>query len=151
MISRFEQFCSSISCLHRYIQKIERVEMEKFGLKGPHVQCMLALSGNPEGLTSAQLCVLCDRDKAAISRTVAELEREEMVERVTNNGNRYRAILKLTDRGRAASAQVNERVKLAVEKAGEGLSDEQRSVLYSSLELIAENLQEISFSGLEEA
>ena len=35
MISRFELFVSSVSSIYRYIQKIERVEMEKYGLKGP--------------------------------------------------------------------------------------------------------------------
>lgn len=151
MVSRFEQLSFAVSRIYHDIQKIERVEMEKFGLKGPHVQCMLALNRNKGGLTSSQLCTLCDRDKAAISRTVAELEKEGMVSRLTNNGNRYRALLKLTERGFAAASQVNERVKVAVEKAGEGLTDDQRSVLYYALSLIAGNLQTICTEGLAEA
>lgn len=151
MVSRFEQLSFAVSRIYHDIQKIERVEMEKFGLKGPHVQCMLALNRNPEGLTSSQLCTLCDRDKAAISRTVAELEKEGMISRLTNNGNRYRALLKLTERGFTAASQVNERVKVAVEKAGEGLTDDQRSVLYYALSLIAGNLQTICTEGLAEA
>ena len=148
MLSRFEHFSSSISCIYRYIQKIERIEMEKFGLKGPHVQCLLAMDRHPEGITAAQLCTVCDKDKAAISRTVAELEQEGMVLRETPNGSRYRALLRLSQRGIAAAAQLNDRVVLAVEKAGEGLSDEQRAVFYSVLELIAGNLQNICAEGL---
>lgn len=148
MLSRFEHFSSSISCIYRYIQKIERIEMEKFGLKGPHVQCLLAMDRHPEGITAAQLCAVCDKDKAAISRTVAELEQEGMVLRETPNGSRYRALLRLSQRGIAAAAQLNDRVVLAVEKAGEGLSDEQRAVFYSVLELIAGNLQNICAEGL---
>lgn len=148
MLSRFEHFSSSISCIYRYIQKIERIEMEKFGLKGPHVQCLLAMDRHPEGITAAQLCAVCDKDKAAISRTVAELEQEGMVLRETSNGSRYRALLRLSQRGIAAAAQLNDRVVLAVEKAGEGLSDEQRAVFYSVLELIAGNLQNICAEGL---
>ena len=30
MISRFEHFSASISCISRYIQRIERMEMEKY-------------------------------------------------------------------------------------------------------------------------
>lgn len=150
MLDRFEQFSSAVSCIHRYIQKIERVEMEKFGLKGPHVQCLLALQRSGTGLTSSQLCALCDKDKAAVSRTVAELEQAGMVSRATHNGNRYRAVLKLTERGREAASQVNERVRIAVEKAGEGLSDEHRTVFYYVLSLIAGNLQGICQDGLEE-
>ena len=150
MISRFEQFSSAVFCINRCIQKIERVEMEKYGLKGPHAQCLLAMSRYPEGITSSQLRTICDKDKAAISRTVAELEKEGMVVRETNNGNRYRAMLKLTQQGEEAAHHVAERARVAVEKAGEGMTDEQRVVFYSVLGLIAGNLQTICSEGLEE-
>lgn len=149
MVSRFEQFSGAVSCIYRCIQKIERVEMAKYGLKGPHAQCLLAMGHHPEGLTSSELCTLCDKDKAAISRTVAELEREGLVIRNTKGSNRYRALLKLTQQGETAAAQVEERAKLAVEKAGEGMTDQQRAVFYEVLGLIAGHLQEICEDGLE--
>lgn len=149
MVSRFEQFSGAVSCIYRCIQKIERVEMAKYGLKGPHAQCLLAMGHHPEGLTSSELCTLCDKDKAAISRTVAELEREGLVVRNTKGSNRYRALLKLTQQGETAAAQVEERAKLAVEKAGEGMTDQQRAVFYEVLGLIAGHLQEICEDGLE--
>lgn len=149
MVSRFEQFSGAVSCIYRCIQKIERVEMAKYGLKGPHAQCLLAMGHHPEGLTSSELCTLCDKDKAAISRTVAELEREGLVLRNTKGSNRYRALLKLTQQGETAAAQVEERAKLAVEKAGEGMTDQQRAVFYEVLGLIAGHLQEICEDGLE--
>ena len=150
MVSRFEQFTTAIFSINRCVQKIERVEMAKFGLKGPHAQCLLAMSRYPEGITSSQLREVCDKDKAAISRTVADLEQKGMVERQTNNGNRYRAMLVLTPQGRVAASQVQERARFAVEKAGEGMSDEQRAVLYQALSLIAGHLQSICATGLEE-
>lgn len=150
MISRFEQFSSAIAKIYHDIQKIERVEMEKIGLKGPHVQCMLALIRSPEGMTSSQLCAACEKDKAAISRTISELEQEGLLDRDVQDGNRYRALLKLTERGRIAAAQISERVLLAVEKAGEGLTDAQRAIFYSVLNVIATNLQNISADGLAE-
>ena len=73
MIERFERFALSISSLYRYMQKIERMEMEKYNLKGPHAQSLITMLRYPEGVTSAQLCELCDKDKASVSRTVAEL------------------------------------------------------------------------------
>ena len=150
MVSRFEQFSSAVFCINRCIQKIERVEMAKFGLKGPHAQCLLAMSRYPEGITSSQLRTVCDKDKAAISRTVAELENEGMVVRQTNNGNRYRAMLKLTPQGEAAANHVAARARFAVEKAGGEMNDIQRSAMYSALGLIARNLQSICDEGLEE-
>ena len=150
MISRFEQFSLSVSCIYRYIQKLERVEMAKYGLKGPHAQCLLAMSRYAEGITASELCAICDKDKAAISRTVAELEREGMVERNAKNGSMYRAVLKLTPQGEEAARRVDARAQFAVEKAGECLTDKERAVMYKALELIAGNLQTICAEGLEE-
>ncbi|MBQ9147945.1 MAG: winged helix-turn-helix transcriptional regulator [Oscillospiraceae bacterium] len=151
MVSRFEQFCSSVACIYRNIQKIERIEMAKYGLKGPHAQVLLAMSRHPDGVTSGELVKLCDKDKAAISRTVAELEREGMVTRAGKNGNLYRAVLTLTDRGRDAAGHVAERAKCAVEAAGNGLTDEQRKTFYAALDLIASHLQTIGEEGLSDS
>ena len=74
MIDRFEQFSSSIAAIYKCIQKIERDQMARYGLKGPHVQCLVIMSRFPEGVTAAELCELCEKDKAAISRAVSELE-----------------------------------------------------------------------------
>ena len=150
MISKYELFSSSVSCLYRDIQKIERNEMEKFGLKGPHAQCLLALSRYPEGITAAKLCEICEKDKAAISRSVAELEERGLLKRIERNGLRYRAVLKLTEEGKNAAGVVNEKARQAVEQAGEGLNDAQREVFYKVLAQIAENLHAICKDGLKE-
>ena len=150
MLRRFEQFCTSAFSIYRSILKIERMEMEKFGLKGPHAQCLLNMARHPEGVTAAQLCTLCDKDKAAISRTVAELETAGMLVRHCNGSNRYRAQLVLTQMGLEAAAQVAERAKFAVEQAGSGLTDDQRAVFYHALGLIADNLQNICDDGLRD-
>lgn len=149
MITKYELFSSSVASLSRDIQSIERTEMAKFGLKGPHAQCLLAMLRHPEGVTSAQLCELCDKDKAAISRTVSELEEAQMIRRETRNGNRYRAALILTAQGRAAADAVSRRAKVAVEAAGEGLNDAQREVFYQVLAIIADNLHAICKNGLK--
>lgn len=148
MLRRFEQFCNSTFSIYRSVLKIERTEMEKFGLKGPHAQCLLAMARYPDGITAARLCTHCDKDKAAISRTVAELEAAEMLTRQSSGKNHYRALLKLTDKGFEAASRVAERAKCAVERAGSGLTDEQRAVFYYAMGLIADNLQNICEAGL---
>ena len=148
MIGRYELLSSSISSMYHDIQKIERVEMAKFGLKGPHAQCILALNRYPEGLTVSQLCDICDKDKAAISRTVSELEDAGMILRSPRNGTRYRAPLTLTEQGITAAQAVSERAHLAVEQAGLGLDNSQRQIFYQVLTLIAGNLHAICKDGL---
>lgn len=150
MVSRFEQFSSAISSIHRSIQKIERMEMAKYGLKGPHVQCLLTLKRYPEGVTASKLCQLCDKDKAAISRILAELEAAGMVSRTDPGGKRYRSQLTLTEKGLEAAAAVNRRAKMAVAQASEGYDAEQQRVFTSVLALLAGNLQTICQEGLKE-
>jgi len=145
MLGRYEVLSSAISSMYHDIQKIERVEMAKFGLKGPHAQCLLALHRHPEGLASVELCDICDKDKAAISRILAELQDAGMVSR---EGNRYRAKLTLTEKGDAAAEAVSRRALVAVEMAGVGLQEEQRQVFYQVLNLISRNLHTICKDGL---
>ena len=81
MISRFEQFLYIISKIHRQIQKIERAEMVKQGYKGAFAQYLATLRRYEEGLTSSELCEICDKDKAAVSRIIAEMEEKGLIER----------------------------------------------------------------------
>lgn len=148
MLNRFEQFTAAISAIHRDVQKIERDEMEKFGLKGAYAQYLLAMNRYPNGIIASALCEICDKDKAAVSRMLSEMERKGLVTRESNGGNQYRALLKLTDKGKEAAQFVQERATIAVELAGTGLTNQNRMILYASLELIASNLQIIRNNGI---
>ena len=148
MESRYELLSSSISCMYHDIQKIERVEMGKYGLKGPHAQCLLAMKKHPEGITAARLCEVCEKDKAAVSRILAELAEAGMILRENRNGSRYRASLLLTQRGQAAADAVVEKARLAVERAGTGFGEEEREIFYRVLSIIAGNLHRLCREGL---
>lgn len=149
MIERFAHFCTSIASIQRSILKIERVEMAKYGLKGPHANCLVAMDRYPDGITAAQLCEICDKDKAAISRTVSELEEAGMVTRQDPDGKRYRSLLRLSEKGKKIADSLNERILLAVTKASEGYDREKQQIFIRVLNLIAGNLQTICRDGLE--
>lgn len=148
MESRYELISASISSMYHDIQKLERIEMGKYGLKGPHAQCLLAMKKHPEGVTASRLCEICDKDKAAVSRILEELEEADMVHRENRNGSRYRANLTLTAQGMAAAQAVVEKARLAVERAGIGFGEQDRDVFYRVLAIIAGNLHEICKVGL---
>lgn len=148
MLDRFERFTSFISSLNRFVQKIERDEMEKFGLKGAFAQYLLAMDRYPEGITAAMLCEVCDRDKAAVSRILTELEQKGMVCRADPGDRPYRAKMTLTPAGKQAAAFVRRRATLAVDLVGKGLTDEHREVLYETLHLISTNIETICQTGL---
>ncbi len=147
MIDRFEQFSFSISTIYKYLQKLEKIGMEKYNLKGSHTQCVITMLKYPDGISATELCTLCGKDKASISRSLSELEDLGHIERVSKTGNLYQAKIRLTSSGIKAAEQVSETVMRVVEKAGEGLSDDVRKLFYSSLDLIAENLKSIYLAG----
>lgn len=150
MENRYELISASISSMYHDIQKIERIEMAQYGLKGPHAQCLLAMKKHPQGITAARLCEICEKDKAAVSRTLAELEEAGMVLRENRNGSRYRASLTLTEQGVAAADTVVEKARLAVEVAGIGFDEKEREVFYRVLAIIAGNLHKLCREGLKE-
>lgn len=146
MLQRFEAFTAAISGIYRDIQKIERDEMEKYGLKGAYAQYLLALSHCPEGLSAAELCEVCDKDKAAVSRVLSELEKKGLLR---CREGQYRARLTLSDEGMRAAEYVKERACLAVDAAGRGLSEKERSGMYLALDTVASNLKTLCREGLD--
>lgn len=141
MKDRFEQFVSGITLCYKHIQRIKSMEMTEFGLKGTQVMCVFYLKRNPAGLTAAQLVSLCQEDKAAVSRTLAELTEGGYVESVDST-KRYRAPMKLSEKGRALGEKVDVLVSQWVEAGGEGLTEDERAAFYHALEIISRNLRE---------
>lgn len=146
MVDRFRLFSASIAAIHRDVQKIEREEMEKYGLKGAFAQYLVILIQYPEGIPAARLTELSGNDKAAVSRAVAEMTEKGLL--CKHGEQAYRAPLVLTEEGRRAAEFVCRRAEEAVAQAGGGLSTETRAVFYEALGQIAERLQTISKTGL---
>lgn len=146
MVSRYEQFAALISGIERGIQKIERDEMEKLGYKGAYAQYLAAMKRYPEGLTAAQLCEICDRDKAAVSRVVGELEAKGLI--IKESGASYRVLLILSEEGRRLAEFVCRKAQAAVDAGGYGLTEEERLIYFAALERIAKNLEMIGRNGI---
>ena len=139
MLRRFEDFVTGIAVCHKYIQRIKTVEMTEFGLKGTHVMCVYFLNRHPEGLTAAQICQLCGEDKAAISRTLAILQEKKLI---SVGEKKYRARLSLTEEGQKLACRIDQLIEGWVDCGGDGLTDEERAMFYSTLDKISSNLQE---------
>lgn len=142
MLNRFEVFSGTIMELNRYVQKIKDLEMGKLGLKGGHTMCLVYLGQYEEGLTSTQLTNLCKEDKAAISRSLKELVRQGLVTcRQPERGRSYRTPYFLTEKGKELVQKINSCVENALFYGGNGLSEEQRTEFYNTMELIRANLE----------
>lgn len=147
MIERFDIFTTTITQIYKSLQRIKNREMTEVNLKGTHVMCIFKLNRNPEGMTLTALSAACEEDKAAMSRTVAELTRLGYVK--TAAINRYRAPVMLTDKGMEIAAKVDEMVIEAVNAGGNGLTEDERRTFYKALTLISDNLKNYLKEGAE--
>ncbi len=148
MIGRFATFTLAISEISRYWNKIAAEEMKAYDLKGAHAVYLVALHRNTDGVTATNLCEICNKDKAEISRAVSLMQKRGLVKKENVTTNTYRAKISLTEEGMRAASQVRERVIVAVEAAGMGLTEEMRDTFYESLTRISANLKRISKEGL---
>ncbi len=141
MIQRFEEFVGLISNIHKDIQKIKQDRMRQFGLSGNHVMCLFYLDKHQEGLTGAQLCQLMSVNKAAVSRTLAELlEKDYIFYANQEDGKKYRAVAKLTAKGLEVTKQIDGIICEVVNEIGKDLEEEERRMMYHSLEAVSRNL-----------
>lgn len=140
-MDRFEAFTGSILELNRYLQKLKEIEMKPYGLKANHVMCLYYLGRNPDGLTATELTEVCKEDKAAISRSLAQLLEKGLVTgNFPEHKRSYRTKLFLTDAGREMVMTIDRRIDAALTSGSEGLTQEQREAFYAALEIIIRNL-----------
>ncbi len=148
MIDRFETFSYAIAEISRCWHRIATEEMKKHDLKGPYAVFFTALYRHREGLTAAELCTVCAKDKAEVSRAIAQLEERGLMCKEHVNQNRYRAKIKLTESGITLAEEINNQARRAVEYGGNGLTEEERQVFYKALNVISENLKTLDENGL---
>ena len=143
MTERFEKFSFAISELYHYLHKITHTEMEEYGLKGPHAIYFFVLARHKEGMTCSELSEASFRDKADVSRAMTLFEKKGLVKKEGGTQNSYRAKILLTEEGMEAAKKLHKRAKVVVGAVGAGLTEENRTILYDSLELLASNMREI--------
>lgn len=142
MEERFKLFTVLMTKTRRSIQRIKTEEMAEYNLKSPHVSCLYYLYkyGN---MTATELCEICDEDKAAISRSIVQLENEGYVNYPDGSKKRYRANMQLTEKGRIIAESLARKIDTVLDEAGKGLTEEDRVIFYRSLAIISNNLENI--------
>ena len=144
MEKRFEIFTTQIAKINRAIKKIKSEEMKEYNLKTPHVSCLHYLFKQNRPLTAKELCDACDEDKAAISRTIEFLEKNEYVVCDSNKEKRYKTPISLTEKGKKIGEVISSKIDYIIGIASTGLTEEDRTVFYKGLMLISSNLQNIT-------
>lgn len=148
MLERFDRFTHNIYEIQRCWNKLASEEMDIYGLKGSYHIYLIVMHRFPDGVTASQLGVLCGRDKADVSRTVAVMESKGLIKKVSGSGNLYRAKLILTEQGAELTEIIVKKAQIAETISGCGIDDEQREIFYSVLERIANNIRELCKTGI---
>ena len=141
--SRFEDFVGIISALSKEIQRIKNAEARRLGFRGADVMCLYYLVKYPDGLTAAELARMVDVSRAAVSRTVAHLAEDGFVEvgGSDDDASRYRAPIRLTEKGYEAARPLDDIIHRVLDEAGGELALRQRMHMYDSLNHILEKLR----------
>lgn len=142
MKERFKAFTVLIAKINRNIRRIKTEVMSEYNLKCPHVSCLYYLySEGP--LTAKKLCEVCDEDKGAISRSVDFLINEGYIDNDVSDGKKYKNPLRLTEKGKIVGGVIANKIDEVLSVASDGVTAEDRAVMYKSLACISENLQKI--------
>lgn len=143
MKERFESFAALINKISRGIKRVKKQELSDHNLRGAHVSCLYYLySADP--LTSSDLCLRCEEDKATVSRTLDYLEKNGYVVRVAKETKQYKKLLTLTEKGIEAGKRIADKVNAVFDRMSECLSEEERRVLFYSLDKISTKLEAIT-------
>ncbi len=146
MHKRFETFTVLINRISRNIRKIKNQEMAEYHLRSVHVSCLYYLyTGN--GSTATDLCECCEEDKATISRALDYLETNGYLTRKSKSTKRYKSLLFLTEQGKKVGKEIADKIATVLDITSIGLTEEERRILYHSLSVVSENLEQISKMG----
>lgn len=142
MEERFQAFTVLVANLNRCIYKIKTEEMAEYNLKSSHVSCIYYIY-RYGSLTPTELCDLCGEDKANISRALKYLEENRylVVEKETNK--KYQRPIMLTESGNKIGKHLTEKINDILSLASEGLSEEDRNIMYYGLSLINDRLNKV--------
>lgn len=143
MNNRYSLFTNLIKNIFNNVQKIRSKEMEKLGLKGSSIQCIFYLYEDDRGKTPQDLCILCNEDKAAISRTLQYLTNLNLISTKKEDNKIYKNLIILTEEGRKIGKIIEEKIDNIWEQGSQNLKQNEIEDFYKTLSKINENVNTI--------
>ena len=142
MQQRYETFTLLNAQISRCVRRIKAEEMADLSLKSAHTSCLYYLYRNGS-LTLKELCEVCEEDKANVSRSMEYLEENGYL-CIENSGKQtYKRHFSLSEKGMAVAEKLGEKIRYVLDTVSEGVSEEERAVMYATLAKISANLQRI--------
>ena len=144
---RFHQFVHLIDGVHKSVNKIKLSIAPTLGVKSVHIFWLYELLSHPAGLTAATLAARSCIDRSLISREVEELRERGYVEVTGGGGEKrknYNSRIRLTEQGRVLAKTITTYALAAQSAADAGISEEELTAFYATLEKLAANLSQLS-------
>lgn len=142
MDGNFEGFVSAIAAANKEITRIKADQVRRFGLKGADVMVLYHLDRTSDGITAAELARRIGVDRAVVSRSLAGLVAKGYVS-APEESQRYRAPVRLTDKGARVTHEVDQIIEEMVGRAVEGVPRDDRVVMMDALRSIVDNLRQM--------
>lgn len=145
MENRFKEFTLLLSQIGRVINKIKNEEMKRYGLKGTQVNCIYYIYGSKTEISAKDICLLCEEDKGAVSRTLKKLEIQGFIVcKKDENKKKYNSTLKLTKKGEEIGKIINSKINEYINYDESYISNQELNEFYKTFNKIYKNLKEMS-------
>ena len=92
---------------------------------------------------------MCNEDKASISRSIEFLEKNNLIICNSNKKKRYNSSFNLTERGLQIATSIATKIDSFLEIASNGLTENERIIMYKCLNLIDKNLENFCNNNYE--
>ena len=144
MNKKGRDFVVAANAFNYCIQAIKAEEIKSTKLKGAETMLLLYLGFTPQGLTNTELVECSKMEKAAVSRSLAELAKEKFIRFEYRNGkSRYGAHAVLTITGKEVTDRIVERISKVLTKALGHLSAEDKKSFVTNMAIVASAMSEI--------
>ncbi len=120
--------------------EILREEMERIGMRYSYRYILQPLIEN-ESLTQLELVKITGQKPPTISITLRNMERDGIVERVKNDGDRRETHVSITEKGRKMFTKVLVAFEKAEKMILKGLTEKELSAMNSTIEKMIKNMK----------
>jgi DNA-binding MarR family transcriptional regulator len=141
MIDLSDNLVRHIGLLYRYMMRVLEVETAPLGMGAGRFSYLFILYLD-NGLTQQEIAYRLQADKAAVARTLAQLEVQGYVERRGDPQDRRVTRVFLTDKSRALQSDLETAVARVIDRLNERQDPEQQKAMRDNLSQMLASLNE---------
>lgn len=139
MINLADNLVRQIGLLYRAMMKALETETAPLGIGSGRISYLFMLYIS-EGLTQQEMADRLQADKAAVARTLAQLEDKGYVNRISDPTDKRVTRVYLTDKSKALQGDLENAVERVIDRLKESLLDGEPDVIKQQLKQMLESL-----------